>query len=304
MMSYADQLQQLSRLPAPARWLIATRLKTVGLSLTPVLCGTWIAHQAGHVNALLALLAAFSAIAIQVGTNLWNDAADAARGTDTHERLGPPRMTALGLLDAAAVRRAAFLTYAAAFLAGIPLVAAGGWPIIAIGLCSLLLGYTYSLGPLPLSHTPLGELFVIIFFGIIAVTGTAHVLGADLSPAGLWAGLMLGLPSSAVLLINNHRDRKTDEAAGRRTLAILIGEPGVRVLYAVLMLGALPILYGLVPHSPLTWLLLAADFIAALMLVRGIWRTPISTAINRFLPQTVLYQFLLLLTLVTASAVA
>ncbi len=147
-------------------------------------------------------LRGLSAFAIQVGTNLWNDAADAERGTDTEDRLGPPRMTAMGLLDGAQVKWAAHLAFATAIIAGLPLVSAGGWPIVAIGLASLLLGYAYSMGPLPLSHTPLGEIIVILFFGVIAVTGTAYVMGAEVSREGIIAGLMLGLPSSGVLLLN------------------------------------------------------------------------------------------------------
>jgi 1,4-dihydroxy-2-naphthoate octaprenyltransferase len=299
----ADSIS-LAQLPGPLRWVIAARLKTVGLSLTPVLCGAWLAAQAGKVSIVLALLAALSAVAIQVGTNLWNDAADAERGTDTAERLGPPRMTALGLLDASAVKRAASLAFATALVAGLPLVNAGGWPIIAIGFASLLLGYAYSMGPWPLSHTPLGEVLVVLFFGVIAVTGTAHVLGADLTRAGVQAGFLMGLPSSAVLLLNNHRDRKTDVAAGRRTLAIVVGEQGAKLLYAALLLVACVLLFAFAPTGDQPWTagLAALPFLPAALLIRGLWRTPVSSAINRFLPLTVLFQFGLLLVLMGLSA--
>jgi 1,4-dihydroxy-2-naphthoate octaprenyltransferase len=285
--------EQFARLPRPLLWVIAVRLKTIGLSLTPVLCGTWLAAKVTAVDPYLAVLAGLAAAAIQIGTNLWNDAADADRGTDTEERLGPPRMTALGLLDSRTVKRAALLSFAAAVLAGLPLVLAGGWPILAVGIASLSLGHAYSMGPLPLSHTPLGEIIVFFFFGVVAVAGTAFVLGASLSAPVLTAGAMIGLPSSAVLLLNNHRDRLTDARAGRRTLAILIGETGARVLYGILLLAAAAILPVLLPETPFALALTALAAAVALMLAAAHWRTPVSRSINRYLPLTVLYQFAL-----------
>jgi 1,4-dihydroxy-2-naphthoate octaprenyltransferase len=304
MSSQTDVIEKLARLPAPVRWVIAARFKTVGLSVTPVLCGTWVAAQAVPVDPWLAVLAALSAVGIQVGTNLWNDAADAERGTDTAERLGPPRMTALGLLDGSTVKRGAALAFAAAVASGLPLVVAGGWPIVVIGLLALLLGYSYSMGPVPLSHTPLGEVIVIAFFGVIAVMGTAHVLGAFPSWQGVLAGVMMGLPSGAVLLLNNHRDRQTDAAAGRRTLAILVGTSGARFLYAVLVAGAVAMLPVIVHMSPLAAGLGAMAMVAAVLLALGVWRTPVSAGINRFLPLTVLLQFALFLALALSGATA
>lgn len=291
-MTVRDQtFEHLRRLPVASRWVLAARLKTVGLSLTPVLCGAWIATHEVKVNLALAICAAVSALAIQVGTNLWNDAADAERGTDTDERLGPPRMTAMGLLDAAQVKSAAHLAFATAIIAGLPLVAAGGWPIMAIGLASLLLGYAYSMGPVPLSHTPLGELIVVIFFGIIAVTGTAHVMGAELSREGIVAGLMMGLPSAGVLLLNNHRDRSTDEAAGRLTLAILADVAGAKIIYAALLFGAVALLPVLAVDKTMIPALAGLLSLVAGALSYAVWRTPVSAEINRFLPLTVLFQF-------------
>ncbi len=304
MSSQTDVIEKLARLPAPLRWVIAARFKTVGLSVTPVMCGTWVAAQSVPVDPWLAVLAALSAVGIQVGTNLWNDAADAERGTDTAERLGPPRMTALGLLDGSTVKRGAALAFAAAVASGLPLVVAGGWPIVVIGLLALLLGYSYSMGPVPLSHTPLGEVIVIAFFGVIAVMGTAHVLGAFPSWQGVLAGVMMGLPSGAVLLLNNHRDRQTDAAAGRRTLAILVGTSGARFLYAALVAAAVAMLPVIVRLSPLAATLGAVAMLAAVFLAVGVWRTPVSAGINRFLPLTVLLQFALFLALALSGATA
>lgn len=152
-----------------------------------------------------------------------------------------------------------------------------------------------------MSHTPLGELIVILFFGVIAVTGTVHVLGGDLSPQSFLAGLMMGLPSSAVLLLNNHRDRKTDAKAGRRTLAILLGETGARLLYAVLVCTAVVCLVLLQPMTIAAHVLQAVALFAALGLAHLAWHTPVSAQLNRLLPLTVLFQFGLLLVLVVVG---
>ena len=283
--------ERLSRLPRPALWAIAARLKTVSLSLTPVLAGTWWAAQAGLWRADVAFVAMISASAIQIGTNLWNDAADAERGVDRADRLGPPRLTSLGLLGAGEVRRAALAALGVAALAGLYLSAIGGWPIIGIGLVSLALGYLYSMGPRPMSGQPFGEALVIAFFGLVAVSGTAWLQGAaPLSPALLALGLMIGLTAAAVLMLNNHRDRVQDARAGRRTLAIVIGETGARVFYFAALLAALG-LAGMIAPSP--WL--TGPAILALWLGHAMWHWPVSARLNALLGQTALYQFLLLL---------
>ncbi len=282
---------RLAALPRPALWLIAARLKTVSLSLTPVLAGSWLAAQAGLWQPLVTLTAMISAAAIQIGTNLWNDAADAARGVDRPDRLGPPRLTALGLLDGAQVRRAATLSFGLASAAGLYLVALGGWPVLLIGLVSLLLGYAYSMGPWPMSGRPFGEVLVIGFFGLVAVSGTAGLQGvAALAPQTLRLGLMIGLPAAAVLLLNNHRDRVQDARAGRRTLAIVIGPRGARALYFALLLAALAL--GLGSGAGL-WL--APAVLLALWLGHAVWHWPVSARLNRLLGQTALFQLLLLL---------
>jgi 1,4-dihydroxy-2-naphthoate octaprenyltransferase len=287
----ADTRARLAALPKPALWAIAARSKTVSLSQMPVLAGSLLAAQAGHWRPAVTLVAMLAAGAIQVGTNLWNDAADAARGVDQPDRLGPPRMTALGLLDGAEVRRAALVAFGLAVLAGLWLAALGGWPIVAIGLVSLLLGYLYSMGPLPLSGLPFGELLVIVFFGPVAVSGTGWLMAVDpFALRNLGLGLMIGLPAAAVLMLNNHRDRVQDARAGRRTLAILIGPAASRAFYAACLLGALGLGAVLAP-SP--WLALPGAL--GLWLVRAMARWPVSARLNRLLGQTALFQGLLLL---------
>ena len=289
-----DARARLASLPAPALWLIAARLKTVSLSQVPVLAGAWRAGEGFRLDVTVAAMIATAAI--QIGTNLWNDAADAARGVDQPDRLGPPRMTALGLLDGAAVRRAALASFGLATLAGLWLVTVGGWPIVGIGLVSLALGYFYSMGPRPLSGLPFGEALVIAFFGIVAVSGTGWLMGADPFGTGTLAtGAMIGLPAAAVLMLNNHRDRVQDARAGRRTLAIVIGPVVSRLSYFAALVAALGLGVAL---KATIWLVLPGAL--ALWLGHAMWHWPISARLNRLLGQTAAYQALLLLVVVLA----
>lgn len=286
-----ELVNRLGQLPGPLRWVIAARVKTLSLSLVPVITASWLAATMGAWRLDVALAAGGASAAIQVGTNLWNDAADAKSGVDGPERLGPPRLTSLGLLDPARVRQVAAGAFALAMLLGLYLVALGGWPIVAIGLVSLAMGYFYSMGPRPLSGTPLGELLVIAFFGVIAVAGTVYLHGQALTTLVYGVGFVMGLPAAAILLINNHRDRATDARAGRRTLAILIGEAASRRAYIVLLVASL--LGGV-------WFIgCALSFVPAGLM--AIWlgvemlRTPVSARLNRLIPGTALFQILLLL---------
>jgi len=292
-----DIRERLAELPRPALWMIATRFKTLGLSQVPVLAGSWIAAGSTGWRLDAMLSAMLGAGAIQIGTNLWNDAADAENGVDQPDRLGPPRMTALGLLDAASVRRGALIAFGMAALAGVYLAGIGGWPIIAIGLVSLALGYFYSMGPRPLSGLPFGELLVIAFFGVVAVSGTAYLHGADpLAGRSLLTGVMIGLPAAAVLMLNNHRDRVQDARAGRQTLAILIGPTASRLFYFATLLGALGLAFVLAPGL---WLAPAGAL--ALWLGHAMWHWPVSERLNRLLAQTALFQMLLLVVLIFGS---
>lgn len=290
--------ERLARLPRPLLWVIAARLKTLSLSQVPVLAGTWLAALAGGWHWGVTLTAMIAAGAIQIGTNLWNDAADAARGVDGPDRLGPPRLTALGLLDGRRVRAAAAGAFGLAALAGLYLAVLGGWPIILTGVLSLGFGYFYSMGPWPMSGQPFGEALVIAFFGVVAVAGTVHLHGGGLSSHIVLTGLMIGLPAAAVLLLNNHRDRMTDARAGRRTLAILIGRNGTRGLYAGFLMLALALAVWQGPC-----LTLAPAAALAVWLAAAIARTPVTAALNRLLPLTALYQIVLLLGVVGAPVI-
>jgi 1,4-dihydroxy-2-naphthoate octaprenyltransferase len=194
------------------------------------------------------------------------------------------------------MRRAAAAAFGLALLAGLWLVGQGGWPIAAIGAVSLVLGYLYSMGPRPLSGLPVGEGLVVVFFGVVAVSGSGLLMGVDpLALRTLALGLAIGLPAAAVLMLNNHRDRAQDARAGRRTLAIVIGPGASRLAYAAALAGALALAAGLAP-SP--WLAVPAALGLALAAAMARW--PVSSRLNRLLGATALFQALLLGAMVLA----
>lgn len=231
---------------AAAAWWLAIRPKTLTVSFVPVLVGSAVAWSQTHaLHWLPALLALFAAMLIQVGTNLHNDVSDFERGADTPERLGPPRATAMGWLPAAAVRRGAWIAFGLAFNFGVYLAWYGGWPIVAIGLASLLAGWAYTGGPRPIAYTPFGELFVVLFFGLAAVGGSYFLQTRGLDAQAVLASLMVGLLAAGVITVNNYRDRETDVRAGKRTLAVMVGRRGAQAVYALEMLlpfALLPVL--------------------------------------------------------------
>jgi 1,4-dihydroxy-2-naphthoate octaprenyltransferase len=274
-------------------WWTAARPRTLPLAATPVLAGialAWAEGAAPHWLAALATLLA--ALLIQIGTNLHNDAADHERGNDRPGRLGPLRVTAAGWASAAAVRNAARSAFAIAFLLGCYLAVVGGWPIVAIGCASLVAGFAYSGGKHPISHTPYGELFVWVFFGVLAVAGSHWLQAAQLSAVALTAGAALGLPAAAVLLVNNLRDVAADTAAGRRTLAAVLGDAHARRLHSGLLLApflALPVLALLLPERHGLWLALLA--VPACRKVVGHMRSASGVELNLVLADTARAQF-------------
>ena len=248
-------------------WFLACRPKTLSVSLSPVLVGTAIAwHDSGTLLWLPLLAAALGAAFIQIGTNLFNDVGDFLRGTDTPARLGPKRATAEGWLTPAKVKAGAWLSFALAFLCGTYLVWHGGWPIVAIGLASLAAGWAYTGGPKPIAYGPLGEVFVFIFFGLVAVGGSYYLQTLTLTPIALVAGTLVGIHAAAVITVNNYRDLDGDAKSGKNTLAVHFGRPAMRRLYTLQMLtpyALLPLLASLGWHAllPLLSLPLALKLI-------------------------------------------
>ncbi len=219
-------------------WWTAIRPRTLSIAVAPVLLGTALAWADGSVRHWPALLAALAcALLIQIGTNLHNDVIDFERGNDRPDRVGPLRVTAAGWVSASTMHRATAWSYGLAVVIGCYLVNLGGWPILLAGVSSLLAGWSYSGGSRPVSHTALGELFVLVFFGLVAVSGSHWLQSGAPSLNALLCGAALGLPAAAVLLVNNYRDLEGDLRSGRRTLAARLGRPLARSAYIVMMLA-------------------------------------------------------------------
>ena len=275
-------------------WLMAARPRTLGLSVSPVLVGAalaWAAHGQAPAKTILAAL--IGSMCIQLGTNLHNDAADSERGGDGPDRVGPLRVTAAGLLSARSVKRGAGVCFATAALMGLHLVIIGGWPILALGLLSIASGWAYTGGPRPIAYTPLGELFVIAFFGLGAVGGTYWLCAGTLDAPPLLAGLALGSMAGAVLLVNNFRDRDADARVGRRTLPIVAGPRYTAMMYAALMLAPFALLLplGLALPGHNVWVAVIV-LPSTLMLIRRFVREPRGAGFNGILVQTVQVQVL------------
>lgn len=246
------------REPKPSwRWT-AIRLRTLGMAVVPVLAGSALAWSEGAPFAWSVFVATLScALSIQVGTNLFNDVGDAVRGNDGPDRVGPQRVTAAGLASPRQVERAAIVSFAFAVLSGGYLVLVGGWPILALGLVSLLVGWAYSGGPRPLSYTAWGEVLVVAFFGVAAVAGSHYLQSGRFTVSAVIAGLALGAPAAAVLLVNNVRDLDADVRVGRATLAAVLGPRKARWLYPMLMLTPFSLLFWTAPPA-IIWTALPA----------------------------------------------
>lgn len=204
-------------------WVLAARLPTLTAAIAPVAVGTGVAVHDEVFSLVPALAALLGALAIQVGANLANDVSDFRRGADTAERIGPPRVTQLGLLSQRQVLTAMWVAFGVATLAGVYLTAVAGWPVVAAGVASILAAIAYTGGPWPFGYRGLGEVFTFVFFGLVAVAGTYYVQAEALSAGAIAAGVPVGLTVSAILIVNNVRDIRTDAAAGKRTLAVMLG---------------------------------------------------------------------------------
>lgn len=212
-------------------WILAARPKTLPAAIVPVWSGSLLAYeQTGSFQLSLALLTVFGAIFIQVATNFFNDVIDSQKGADTGERVGPQRATVSGLLTPKAVYFGAFLMLILASLCGWFLFQARGWPILLIGIPSLYLSFGYTGGPFPLAYRGMGELFVILFFGLVAVGGTVFVQTGLWTSESLILGFQIGLLSAVLIAVNNYRDVSEDAPVGKRTLAVRFGRPLVRYL--------------------------------------------------------------------------
>ncbi len=216
-------------------WLLAARPKTLPAAVAPVVVGTAVAIRGREFDFGATLACVAVALLLQIAANFANDAFDFHKGADTAERLGPTRVTAAGLIPSRHVMVATGITLLLAMLAGSYLVVLGGWPILAIGLLAVVSAVAYTGGPAPLGYAGLGDLFVFLFFGLVAVAGTAYVQTGELTSLALIAGIPIGCLATGILAVNNLRDVETDRKAGKRTLAVRLGPNGAIAEYIVLM---------------------------------------------------------------------
>lgn len=250
--------------------VLAARLRTLPAAAAPVVAGSAVAFAEGGFRPGPAAAALVGALAIQVGTNYANDVMDFERGTDTAERVGPLRVTLAGLLTSGQVKRAAAGAFGVAMMAGLYLAWVAGWPVVVIGLASILAGVAYTAGPSPLAYNGLADLFVMVFFGYVAVTGTVFVQLGRVTPLAWWVALPLGALATAILVVNNVRDVATDRKGGRRTLPVRFGRRFGVAEYVALVAVAqvVPPVLAILGIAPKWTVLTVATLPAAVRLAR------------------------------------
>lgn len=269
-------------------WIEAARPKTLAAAFVPVLVGTAIAYHHNTFDWLPSIVAMVCAFLIQIGTNFANDYFDFKKGADTEERIGFKRATAEGLISAREMKMATIITMALAFVLGLYLVWHAGWVILALGVASLVCGILYTGGPFPLGYNGLGDVFVFLFFGLVAVMGTYYINALEWSIDSFWASLAVGALSTNILVVNNLRDIVQDQAAGKNTLGVLLGENALRWEYLLMLLlaAAIPLhLFFVSGYSAFIFLpFLITPFGAYLLYV--IWTEEDKTRLNKTLEQT------------------
>lgn len=216
-------------------WRMAARPKTLPAAVGPVLVGVGVAISLGQFAPLPALAALAGALLLQIAVNLANDYFDFVKGVDTAERLGPPRAAASGALSTGELRTGIAVVLGLSMLVGLYLISVGGLPILIIGVASILSALAYSGGPFPLASNGLGDVFVFIFFGMIAVVGTYYVQSLTLNPLAFIAAVPVGALITAIIVVNNYRDMETDRKSGKRTLAVILGKRGTQLEYMILI---------------------------------------------------------------------
>jgi 1,4-dihydroxy-2-naphthoate octaprenyltransferase len=275
-------------------WAMAARPRTLPAAIAPVLVGTALAATEGELHWLRFVAAMLGALFIQIGTNLSNDYSDARRGADTEDRLGPVRVTAGGLVPPRRVLVATYVAFGLAVLAGAYLIATAGWELLLVGAASILAGVLYTGGPRPYGYEGLGEVFVFLFFGVVAVSGSYFAQTKGMEWEALALSVPVGLLAAAILVVNNVRDLETDRRAGKRTLAVRLGRQRARTLYGVMVYVAfaaaqVPWIAGSRDLSP--WLLLClAALPLAVPVVRIVRARTDGPSLNRALARTGMLQ--------------
>jgi 1,4-dihydroxy-2-naphthoate octaprenyltransferase len=286
--------ERIQERPNPLKiWLLAARPRTLPAGVAPVLVGTALAIMEDTFHVAVFVAALLGAVFIQVGANLSNDYSDARRGADTEDRLGPVRVTAGGLVPPKQVLTATYVSFALAVLCGVYLIVVAGWVILAIGAASILAGVLYTGGPRPYGYEGLGDVFVFLFFGVVAVTGSYYAQVEHLEWEAFALAVPVGLIAAAILDVNNIRDAPTDARVGKRTLAVRLGRGRARDLYAFEIYVAFlipPIVWlaggDVGPYVLLTWLALPL----AVPLVRTVRQHDDGPTLNQALAKTGMLQ--------------
>ena len=265
--------------------ILASRPKTLPAAVVPVWAGCALAWKLmGGINWVLAISTLLGAVFIQIATNFFNDAIDARKGADTEKRLGPQRVTASGLMSPSTVMRLGLLFLLLASVCGAVLILERGWPIVAIGIPSLFLAYGYTGGPFPLAYRGMGELFVILFFGLVAVSGTVFVQTGEWPREALLLGAQVGLLSAVLISINNLRDREEDSGSGKRTLAVRCGPKVAKaVIWLELKLAAFLGLVWVLWGHPQLLIASLPLLLIGMRLFWGVLTQPPGPAFNRLL---------------------
>tara|TARA_Y100001970_G_scaffold293862_1_gene444022 strand:- start:1383 stop:2246 length:864 start_codon:yes stop_codon:yes gene_type:complete len=224
-------------------WFLALRLKTLTAAISPVILGSSLAYREGAFNLFIFFMILLAALLIQIGTNFANDLYDFLNGADNENRIGPIRLTQSGLISPKKMKNAMWISFILAICVGFYLALIGGWPIVIIGLASIFSGIAYTAGPYPLGYNGFGDLFVFIFFGLIAVPGTYYLYTGEINSLSLHMGIIMGMLSTAILVINNLRDIDTDRISGKNTLAVLLGEKVSKIQYTLFLF--IPFIYSI-----------------------------------------------------------
>lgn len=269
-------------------WIKAARPQTLAAAFVPVMVGAALAVHDGLFNWLASFVALICALLIQIGTNFANDYFDFVKGADNEERIGFERATALGLISADQMKRAAMITMGLAFLLGLYLVWHAGWVILFLGVASLIFGVLYTGGPFPLAYNGLGDIFVFLFFGLVAVMGTYYVNALEWSQQSFWASLVVGALSTNILVVNNLRDVEQDGPAGKNTLGVLLGENALRWEYSLMLTIsiAVPFYFFLVLDYSAVILLPVSSLPIAGYLLKIIWTETNKARLNKTLERT------------------
>lgn len=265
---------QLHNLSPYQIWFLAARPKTLPAAASPVILGSALAFADGRFHLWAALATLLAALLLQIGANLANDVFDFHKGADARQRLGPMRVTQAGLLTPRQVMLGMWVVFGLAALLGVYLVWLAGWPILAAGLAAIAAALAYTGGPYPYGYHALGEVFVFIFFGLVAVCGTYYIQAQQLSAAVVIASLSMGFLIVAILVVNNLRDIHSDRNSGKMTLAVRLGERNTRIEYSLCLLGAylVSLVMWLGGYSSIWVMLSWLSLPLAWRMTRFIWR--------------------------------